>query len=392
MNEIVTELCLLVQYGLKNKVYQTKFKDETALYKHIYEHGVAAIAFLAIDKNVVSNAFFEHLQKVFYAFVKRDQQQLDLKNTLEAIFNKAEIDYVFLKGIKLKEIYPETFMRGMGDIDVLIREKDLDNVHKQFKMHEITCMSRSKQHDVFKTKTGLMIEIHPTLYKDFNTKYEVLFSHPFQYATHIKENQYTLSVEYELVYLLYHLAKHLDSSGIGLRSLLDIGLYVKTYEDHIRIETLNDLLNQVDMHRFYQSIMQLNQLYFGFEYKKDLHLKNPLDPNTLDAFTTYMISSGIHGLGEKFNAFEARAASYQMHEKNMFKWIIDLMFPNYETMKGMYPSLLKLKFLLPIAWLKRFFNLIFIKRKSTLKKLKKLRLKKQKVNESEQLFIEIGLK
>jgi hypothetical protein len=146
------------------------------------------------------------------------------------------------------------------------------------------------------------------------------------------------------------------------------------------------------MHRFYQSIMQLNQLYFGFEYKKDLHLKNPLDPNTLDAFTTYMISSGIHGLGEKFNAFEARAASYQMHEKNMFKWIIDLMFPNYETMKGMYPSLLKLKFLLPIAWLKRFFNLIFIKRKSTLKKLKKLRLKKQKVNESEQLFIEIGLK
>lgn len=392
MNQNFLELCETIQCGLNQKTYTKPLSDEKAFYRLMYENGVAAIIHHALDIKNVSKPFFDSTQKVFYAFIKRDQAQLELKKRLIEIFNTNQIIHIFLKGIELKSLYPETYMRGMGDIDILIESKDLEKVHQVFSDYKIQCTSRSKQHDVFETREGLVIEIHPMLYKDFNTKYEPLFQNPWQYAYPFEQYQYQFEHEFEVIYLLYHLAKHMDSSGIGLRSVLDIGLYVKAYEKDMRIDRLKELLSQVDMTTFYQSVLYLNHVYFQFEYNDSFHLEAPLDDKTIEQAAIYLTTSGIHGLGNDFNSFEARAASYKMKKKSKLHMILDILFPEFEQMKGMYPRLLKIKILLPVAWMLRWFKLIFLKGRSSLRKVRKLKVKDQKVQETEELFIKLGLK
>ena len=64
------------------------------------------------------------------------------------------------------------------------------------------------------------------------------FLDPWAQVIHIKEDRYQFNPTYEIVYLLYHLAKHLDTSGIGLRSMLDIGIYLNANKEKINKEEL----------------------------------------------------------------------------------------------------------------------------------------------------------
>lgn len=71
--------------------------------------------------------------------------------------------------------------------------------------------------------------------------------------------------------------------------------------------------------------------------------------------------------------------------------MIDIVFPNYETMLGIYPWIKKAKILIIIAWLIRWIEMLTKKRKSSLIKLKKLNINKKQLNQLERLFTKIGL-
>ena len=392
MHQNLEQVLSITQCALNRTKYDLPITDEQAFYRMVYDNGLAAIAFSALNPSLVSSHIYDRLKKVFYAFVKRDQEQLDLKEKLINIFNRNHIDFVFLKGIELKKIYPESYMRGMGDIDILIKSNQLQDTHKALESMGITCKSRSKQHDVFESKEGLMIEIHPTLYKDFNEKFEKVFNNAWDYSIQQENRRYQFSHEFEVVYLLYHLAKHLDSSGIGLRSVLDIGLYIKTYEQKMDDNHLDELLTKSDMHQFYVCMVELNRKLFGFEYHKTINQGHSIEQEVLDKLTDYIVKSGVHGLGKEFNPFEARAASYQMKNKSKTKMIFDIIFPSFEHMKGMYPNLLKVPIFLPLAWGIRWFKLLFRKRKSSIRKIKKLNIENDRIEAHKELFEKIGLK
>lgn len=392
MKETIQELFSAVKCALKQDKYIEPIIDEKAFYVMSMENGLSGIIYSAIDKYRVSEIFHKRLERNFYDYVARDIKQVEAINYLDQILNDNKIEHIFLKGSRLKLIYPESYMRAMGDIDILVHEDKMKEVHELFKNKDILCTSRSKQHDVFEMKNKLVIEIHPFLYKDFNPKYKELFSDVWKYTKHMSDSSYEFTHEFEIIYLLYHLAKHLDSSGIGLRSVLDIGIYLSRFEATMDENLLMKYIESSDMKVFYQSMVDINRKCFGLEFQMKINNEYQMDSDTLDEVVEYLAISGVHGIGREFNVFQSRLASEEIKNRSKFKYILRLIFPNYETMCGIYPYIRKAKILIIFGWISRWFKLLFKKTKSSFKKIRSLKVKKEDLEKSKEIFSKLGLK
>jgi hypothetical protein len=377
--------------GLKKDIFKKSIEDEKGFYFLALENGLVGAIYHALQKEHISPILHEHLTKDYYAYLASDVKYQKAIKKLNTILNSNMIDHIFLKGAVLKDLYPESYMRAMGDIDILIKEKDLKRVQQLFKDEGILLAHKSDAHDLFIMYQEITVEIHPKLYKDFNPKYEVLLTQPWKYAIQKDLFEFRLKPEFEVVYLLYHLAKHLDSSGIGLRSVLDISVYVKTYENDIDVPLLNELLSSVDLKAFFTHILKINEIFFGYKGLNQFYLVETLKRERYDDMIDYISTSGIHGKGRAFNPFEARISSNQMKHKSFFIFLVFLAFPRYRDMKGMYPVLEKWKILLPLTWIFRWFDLFVRRGKSTFKRILKLRVKKCDLERTKGILKDLGL-
>lgn len=256
----------------------------------------------------------------------------------------------------------------------MVEEHQLKVVEALFKQHKIRLDQRSKAHDFYLTDKGLIIEIHPRLYNDFNPKYKPLFDSVWIDAKHLYGSRYELEHTFELLYLMNHLAKHLASSGIGLRSLLDISIYLNHFESIIDRSKLKRYLEQTSMSTYFNTILYLNHVYFGYKHNL-LDQSFTLDELQLDAVTTYIMTSGIHGKGENFNAMAPRLVK----SKSKTRLLLRILFPKYVDMKAMYPIVGKCFLLYPFFVGIRLFKLLFIKRRSSFQKMKDLQIEKDKL-------------
>lgn len=385
----VEELLESTQQALKNQMIDIKIADEPAFFRLMVSSGLSGVIIPALNLNQYSERFNQKAQGVIYQFMDKDLKQQKLIQKLRTLFNENEIDFMFLKGTKLKSLYKETYMRGMGDIDVLVRS-NLDVIQVLFKKEKIHLESRSIAHDHYHTEDGLIIEIHPSIHNDFNPKYQGYFKGAWDHTSKISDFEYTLKPNFELVYLLYHLAKHVETSGIGLRSLLDIGIYRLNYEKQIDDSLLIETLENIHMTRFYNIVMFLNHTYFGLATNpilKDFTLSD----EDYTIMTNYCVTSGIHGHGDTFNPMAPRMAASSNKGKSKFRVLMRIAFPKMRDARGLFPVLNKHPYLYPFMIIYRNFKLLFLKRKSSIYKLKALNESDRNRDEIIHLFEKMGI-
>ena len=122
MNEL-TNVLNYTKSTLNKTEYKGTIKDEKEFYFLVRENGLTGMLFESINKDNISSKLYNNLRRDFFEYVNSDNKHLLWINKLKEIFNKNEIKHIFLKGSNLKHMYPKTYMRAMGDIDVLILEK-----------------------------------------------------------------------------------------------------------------------------------------------------------------------------------------------------------------------------------------------------------------------------
>jgi hypothetical protein len=387
MNE--TTLFKATALALKQQKIDLTIEDEASFFKMMLNAGLSGLIIPYLDPKAYSSKFIHKSNGVLFSFIDKDQKQKVLIDQIKNLFQKEHIDHIFLKGTKLKTLYPESYMRGMGDIDILVRS-DLDVIKNLFKPMGIALESRTLQHDQYITNAGLLIEIHPSIHKDFNPKYQMYFKQAWQYSKLVEGCEYTLLPTFEVMYLVYHLAKHVESSGIGLRSLLDIAIYIQKNVEAIDLQALNQTLESLQMTKFFQTILYLNHTYFELEVPL-LDSNFTMSDSLLEQVTQYFLTSGIHGKGESFNSMAPRLAASENKGKSRLKVLFRIAFPKLVDARGMYPVLNRHAYLYPFMMLHRIIKLIFFKRKSSLKKIRNLNESNSKRTEIEQLFNDIGI-
>ena len=144
--------------------------------------------------------------EMFRAAFRCEQLEHELKKICGTL-EKARIPFIPLKGSVLRRYYPEPWMRTSCDIDVFVREADLDRAMEALSENLSYRIGEISDHDVqIYTPNGQHIELHRNLIEDhrINQAAEVLAA---VWDTAIPHSGWTYWLEMpdELFYF-YHIA------------------------------------------------------------------------------------------------------------------------------------------------------------------------------------------
>lgn len=251
-------------------------------------------------------------------------------------FNDNEIEYIALKGLVIKDMYPNPLMRNMSDVDILIKKKKYQKKIKPLMLSLGFVEKTETDHDYEWAKGTSTFELHKRLIPSYDEDYFKLIGNDWDWYNN--NNEYT--------YDFIHFAKHFRDAGIGLVHLVD----VEVYRDFIEL----DKIEKFDLVEFCNNIFSVLDVCF--------HDKAP---NTKDlCMLNFIFDSGVYGsrlMAKKTD--NLKHLNYSGNSKNAKKRIlIKKIFPSFKDMSFRYPCLKNCPILLPFIWTGRTFRLIFSKK------------------------------
>ncbi len=264
-------------------------------------------------------------------------------------FSEAGVDYMPLKGITLRELYPDPNLRSMSDVDILIRMEQYPQIAKIMKAHGFSEGVES-DHELNWKKNNVHVELHKCLIPSYNRKLYAYFGDGWDRARMSSgdQNRYEMSDEDFFVYLFTHYAKHFRDGGIGIKHLADLWIYrcVKPEMDEAYIKAE---LGKMDLDVFYENAMQTVAFWF----------EDAPGSEMTEHITNVTFHSGIFGdTSAKRNASAVRN-SPEGGKKAKLSWTMRLVFLPFGNMCQKYPILHKLPFLLPVMWVVRWVSALF---------------------------------
>ena len=175
-------------------------------------------------------------------------------------FDKAGVDYMPLKGCRMKGLYPKPELRQMGDVDILIRMEQYDRVTEV--MSDLGFVpGLESDHELVWQHPELYAELHKRLIPSYNRDLNACFGIGWDLAKIRRGNCCAMTVEDEMVYLFTHFAKHYRDGGIGCRHVTDLWVFRRANpgldEAYVRRE-----LEKLHLLEFYDNILALIECWF----------------------------------------------------------------------------------------------------------------------------------
>lgn len=275
---------------------------------------------------------------------------------LKPIFEDLGIDYIFLKGSVIKELYPNTSMRRMNDIDILFRGTDFKTIDKIFEELGYEVLHKDAKDTAYLNPTNkVVIEMQPHLIdKGYTTWYEYL-ENVWDKCNH-ENHEYQMSLEDFYIYHIIHMAKHFKNGGIGLTHLVDVYIMLENFQ-HIDWNYVENELSTIKLLKFHETIkllvyqwfgpLQLSTYYYPSLYKTPNQNSRKLPSEQIALLTKYIFNNGAFGSRkqQEINSIVTRG-----DEKFSFR---KKFFPNMTTMINYFGEpLRKHKYLLPLYWIK----------------------------------------
>ena len=329
------------------------------IYKKSKAHHISGMVFYGIE--ILEKKPDEKLFKLWRQdrdkAIARNFNQLHEYDLLENDFNENKIEYIPLKGIILKSLYPSSDMRYMCDIDVITQEgshRMLRDIMTK-KGYEIEHFDVGN-HDAYFKKPVMSIEIHRSLFSDntFGGKhFKDYLKNPFECAEKVGEYKFELKKTYFFLHLLTHAAKHYINGGVGLRAFMDIWLYYENFKSEIDLDKIKEILRNSEYKKLCFDFITISEMWFG-DKKYD---------KSFDEMAHYICSGGAFGTIKSNTHNEIR-------EKGKFRYILTSLFPSCKKLSFSYPILKKIPILYPFCLILRLVTKPFINHKKTWGRIK----------------------
>jgi hypothetical protein len=233
------------------------------------------------DKGVPSETM-KVLEKIYYSNLARNMLRYDELSKVLSAFKTAGIDVIVLKGAFLAEqIYKNIGLRPMSDIDLLVKEKDLQKAEIELTKLMYSAPTKifpTKLHEQFQTAFSNELQfVHITKKIRIDNHWNIQAPHaPYQVDINKFWNNaepvkiagievLTFAPEDLLLHLCLHLDRHINSSvpAKPLRDFCDIAEVTRYYEDTIH---WNYLLQSSKHYEIEEPIFQglsIAKKYFG---------------------------------------------------------------------------------------------------------------------------------
>lgn len=352
MEKTVTLLFSLINYSLFGRPLAEADKEPLTeealerLYALADKHDLAHLAGDALYKNQLlpkgSAAAGKFQQAQVIALYRYTRMEHERKQICR-VFEEAKIPYVPLKGIIIRPLYPQPYLRTSCDIDILIHKEDLTSATEQLKSHlQYTGNNEMGLHDIsLFSSSGVHLELHFSLESPYDFLSKPL-SNVWDYCSPVAEGrmEHRQSPEFFLFYHITHMITHFLDGGCGIRPLIDLALLRQKMP--YKEDLLVSMCVSYDIDTFYEQAKRLCEVWFGQESHTDVTL----------AMEQYILYGGVYGTHK--NNLEVRQQRY----KSNFAYIMSRIFMPYDQLKNRYPVLKKHKWLYPVMTVRRWFNLI----------------------------------
>lgn len=284
----------------------------------------------------------EHFRKSLALAVYRyEHMNYDYERICKT-FEEEKIPYIPLKGLVIRDFYPEPWMRTSCDIDILVKEEDLKRAMTALE-EKLSFKSDEKRnyHDVsMYSKNNTHLELHFNIKENMNYIDGVL-SDVWKYAV-IDEGskyKYKLKSEFLLFQIISHIVYHIKCGGSGIRAFIDLYLLEKniSYDE----AELSRLCGQCSIEIFRKTVEKLCAVW----------MQNEEHNTVTKQLQNFIFDGGLYG------SIENVVAIRQSKAGGKTKYVFTLIFQPYEIMKEKYPVLKKYKWLIPFYHIKRWCNL-----------------------------------
>ena len=293
---------------------------------------------------------------------------------IEALDN-SEMDYRILKGQTIRNDYPNPNVRIMSDLDILIREKDREAVGDLLKSlgyhHDIN--TDYEYDDAYCRDGSIGIELHHRLsldhlIGDVRTLEQAILEDQncCKYDDGYNGTYKAPSPSEHIAYLILHAAKHMWGSGIYIRLLFDIAVFISKEEcDWHVVETY---VQELGLEKVAPYILMMVYRWFDVESS---YSNREIDENLYDEIVELVFEKQAEGQSYSLSYFEAAYRRY-LHDAQGFslKDRLRIIFPAKSMLGWRYTYAKDSMLLLPVAWFHRIIYECIFQKNRTIAALK----------------------
>lgn len=368
--------------------------DGAVNWKLIYDisvaHSLAGMLYAATESLPVEHKPTEEIL-MYLRQMYREQLVADINLTAETerlimlLYNKGII-CMPLKGINLKHDYPQPHLRSMTDVDILCREEDRANAEKVFTEQGYVKENIGIADTGFRKDGILHFELHSFLTDDKSPAYGY-FASIWERArfTDSQPPVASMSPEDSYIYLLEHLAKHIENGGAGVRMYMDIYVFRKKYGEKLNRAYVDDVLKKILLDEFEKITVSICENWFAQDVEPDISSDNAL----------FILNSHTFGKAEMAFMYDTvKNCKNSGKIKSAIKRCRKKLFLPLKLMRLKYKAVDALPVLYPVFTAVFWFERLFIKRNVSVANLDSYFVSNssQKARIARHFFVSIGLK
>ena len=344
--ENLIELLRCLATGETPRLTELQFSAVSCL---AYQQGISNLLYpmfrlLPKERQPEKTVLSDCKQTAFTAATRSELHNKEL-DAICAALSAQSIYALPLKGAVIKYLYTKPEYRSMSDIDLLLPKEEKPRIRQIMEQLGFRMESNTDGTDVFVSSFGLQYELHYDLTEDAPTAECVPFLASFLDRAKQENDRLVLSPEEQYVYVLAHMAKHLQTGGSGIRQVMDV--WVCRHRQELDADALSDLLEQTNLRQFAAVAETLADAWFSGAQSSP----------PAEQLGDYILSGKLFGTDRQRTENRMMKAS----GSRVTYWLRRI-FPPYRVMTEYFPLLKKAPILLPFFWIVRFFRGLFFGR------------------------------
>lgn len=282
-------------------------------------------------------------------------------------FHAEGIPVIALKGLVIRDYYPQPDLRTMGDADLLIKKEDIKKAKKLLREMGYVKGESCERHISFHNNNNATIELHnDSIHNQSDLRFtDTIWDYTMDVLLY-DIPVLCLSIEYQILHIIFHSAHHVLSNGFGLRLLCDLVVYIEANQLSINWDMIMDCTKKFGIYKFTNEILHICQRLFQLQIP-DLSYKFDEESNIYnELLINDILVGGVYGRRTYDREISGRFVKYinvdNAHKFANMQNMLKFLFPSIHKLDQRYKYAKKIPLLLPIAWIHRgFVNITRIK-------------------------------
>lgn len=327
------------------------------LYDIAVKHSLAGMLYYAIEKLEESKKpkadFMPYLKQMYREQIVADLNlSFETERMLEALSNVG-IKCLPVKGINTKADYPVSHLRTMSDVDILCDAEGRLKAESVFRQNGYEKESIGEKDTSYRKEEIFHFELHSSLVTQHSPAYEY-FDKIWERVTFKKDSNIALmTLEDTYIFMLEHLANHIEYGGAGIRMYMDVYMFLKKHADELNREYVDKILSDILLSGFESKTIAIVNNWFSGKEEIDASSERAL----------FIFESCTFGRSRvTFLSDNLRNNKGKSALGNGLKRVLRKFFPRLSWMRVRFKAVDKLPLLYPVFVPVYLFERIFIKR------------------------------